>query len=41
MYYSSSINKGADQLCSYWTADLRLCFPPMHAVGFLKWRLND
>ena len=24
--YPSSENKGADQLCSYCTADLRLCF---------------
>ena len=26
MYYSSSENKGADQLRSYCEADLRLCF---------------
>ena len=26
LYYPSSKNKGADQLCSYCTADLRLCF---------------
>ena len=26
LYYSCSGNKGADQLCSYCTADLRLCF---------------
>ena len=26
MYYPSSENKGADQLCSYCEADLRLCF---------------
>ena len=26
MYYPSSETKGADQLCSYCTADLRLCF---------------
>ena len=26
LYYLSSKNKGADQLCSYCTADLRLCF---------------
>ena len=26
MYYPISKNKGADQLCSYCTADLRLCF---------------
>ena len=26
MYYLCSENKGADQLCCYCTADLRLCF---------------
>ena len=26
LYYMCSINKGADQLCSYCTADLQLCF---------------
>ena len=26
MYYPCSKNKGADQHCSYWEADLRLCF---------------
>ena len=26
LYYQSSENKDADQLCSYYTADLRLCF---------------
>ena len=26
LYYLRSENKGADQLCSYCTADLRLCF---------------
>ena len=26
LYYLSSENKGADQLCGYRTADLRLCF---------------
>ena len=26
MYYPYSENKGADQLCSYCAADLRLCF---------------
>ena len=26
LYYASSENKGADQLCSYCTADLHLCF---------------
>ena len=25
LYYPCSENKGADQLCSYCTADLRLC----------------
>ena len=28
-------NKGADQLCSYCTADLHLCFLPMHVVVFI------
>ena len=27
LYYRSSENKGADQLCSDCTADLHLCFP--------------
>ena len=26
LYYLCSENKGADQLCSYCTADMRLCF---------------
>ena len=26
LYYSCSNNKGADQLCSYFTADMCLCF---------------
>ena len=26
LYYQCSENKGADQLCRYWAADLRLCF---------------
>ena len=26
LYYPHSENKGADQLCSYCAADLRLCF---------------
>ena len=26
LYYLCSKNQGADQLCSYFTADLRLCF---------------
>ena len=26
LYYPYSENKGADQLCDYRTADLRLCF---------------
>ena len=37
MYYLCSENKGADQLCSYSTADLHLCFrignnPAAHIV---------
>ena len=26
LYYLCSENKGTDQLCSYWAADLHLCF---------------
>ena len=33
MYYPCSENKGADQLCSYCTADLCLCFSHIHNVG--------
>ena len=40
MYYLCSENKGADQLCSYCTADMHLCFHlQMHTVGFLMQRL--
>ena len=39
MYYPSSVNKGADQLCSYCEADLCLCFSPMQFVGFPMWWL--
>ena len=39
MYYPCSENKGADQLCSYRKADLRLCFSHMQNVRFLKTRL--
>ena len=39
VYYLCSKNKGTDQLCSYCTAGLRLCFLHMHAVGFLMWWL--
>ena len=36
LYYPSSEIKNADQLCSYCTADLRLCFSQMQIiVGFL------
>ena len=38
LYYLCSKNKGADQLCSYCTADLRLCFSHMHRSGFLMTR---
>ena len=34
-YYPCSINKGADQLCSYCTADLRLCFCLNKLMDFL------
>ena len=34
-YYLSSENKDADQLCSYCTADLRLCFRKGKKSGFL------
>ena len=33
-------NKGTDQLCSYCTADLRLCFYIGKKPSFLKMRLN-
>ena len=39
MYYPCSENKGADQLCGYHEADLRLCFSHMQFVGFLTRRL--
>ena len=35
LYYLCSKNKGADQLCGYPTADLRLCFRIMQKAGFL------
>ena len=31
-----SEDKDADKLCSYCTADLRLCFRYMHVVGYPK-----
>ena len=40
MYYPCSENKGADQLCSYCEADLRLCFRLCRllvSMGRLKW----
>ena len=33
LYYPSSENKGADQLCSYCTADLRLSFSHRQKSG--------
>ena len=35
MYYPCSENKGADQLCGYRKADLRLCFHIYRLVVFL------
>ena len=35
LYYPCSENKGADQLCSYCTADLRLCFRLCMLLVFL------
>ena len=40
LYYPSSENKGADQLCSYCTAALRLFFSSKHFVGFPMRRLR-
>ena len=34
LYYPYSENKGADQLCGYLTADLRLCFRMIKNPGF-------
>ena len=40
MHYLCSENKGADQLCGYRTADLRLCFSHMQKKnGFLMTRI--
>ena len=39
LYYCSSENKGADQLCGYREADLCLCLP-MQIVGFPMRRLK-
>ena len=39
LYYPCSQIKGADQLCSYCEADLRLCFLHIQNVGFLMTRL--
>ena len=39
LYYLCSENKGADQLCSYCTADLRLFFTEAKS-GFLMMRFN-
>ena len=38
--YSSNENKGADQLCSYCEADLRLCFRIGKKSSFLMTRLK-
>ena len=40
LYYLWSENKGADQLWSYCTSDLWLCFSRMQTVGFLVQRLK-
>ena len=39
MYHPCSENKGADQLCSYWTADLHLCFRICRLL-VLWWYIN-
>ena len=39
MYFPSSENRGADQLCGYREADLRLCFRISKKAGFLTTRL--
>ena len=39
MYYPYSDNKGADQLCGYREADLRLCFRICKKAGFLTMRI--
>ena len=39
LYYLCSENKGADQLCGYREADLRLCFRICKKNGFLRTRL--
>ena len=36
MYYPGSENKGADKLCSYPEADLRLCFPICRLLVFSR-----
>ena len=35
LYYLCSKNKGADQLCGYRKADVRLCFPICKTFVFL------
>ena len=41
LYYLCCENKGADlELCSFCTADLRLCFSQVQFVGFLMRRLK-
>ena len=39
LYYLCSENKGADQLCSYFTADLAPLFSHMQKTGFLIMQL--
>ena len=41
MYYLYSENKGADQLCSYREADLRLCFRLCRLLVFPRGGSND
>ena len=38
MYYLCSENKGANPLCGYSAAGLRLCFMHMQKAGFLTKR---
>ena len=40
LWYPCSENKGADQLCGYREADLRLCFRIYKKAGFLATRLR-
>ena len=40
MYYPCSESKGADQLCGFREADLRLLFSHIQKAGFLMTRLK-